>query len=91
MSDKEKIDFVCIQESNFGGQRFGVFREIHPISGNVRWIIAKVPASWKDARSTRMAPPPPDGNGVEKPASLLAPFITEDQALKLFERWSINR
>ena len=88
MSDNEKIDFVCIQESSFGGQRFGVFLEIHSISGDDRWIIARVPASWRTARSTRTAVPSPDGNEVEKPASLLTPFANKEEALKTFERWS---
>jgi hypothetical protein len=82
------IHFVCIQENSSEGQRFGVFHEIHAVASDDRWIVAKIPASWKTARSTQLAVPPPDGNRVEKPASLLRPFNSKDEALKTFERWS---
>jgi hypothetical protein len=58
-SDETKqIAFLCIRERVFGSQRFGVFQEIHPLPEEDRWIVARVPGSWGDARSTQKVLPP---------------------------------
>ena len=73
------IEFVCIREH----AGFGVFCDLQSGQG----LIAKVPLSWGSARSSRLVAPCPDG-GIEKPASLLKPFDSADEALKIFQRLS---
>jgi hypothetical protein len=85
---ESKIRFNCIQEARCGNQVFGVFHERHESPENDRWYICRMPASWKDERCSEKVPPPIDGNGVERPSSLVAPFLTEETALKVFKRWS---
>jgi hypothetical protein len=85
----QKTDFICIQEAAVGGQVFGVFQQTHDSPGEDRWLIARVPLSWRSARSSRTALPSPDGGGIEKPASLLKPFASKEEALKTFNRWLV--
>jgi hypothetical protein len=73
-------EFVCIQERS----GFAVFHDLLTGQG----VVAKIPSSWGPARSTRTAAPPPDGGRVERPASLLPPFNSADEALKAFQRLS---
>jgi hypothetical protein len=89
--DNQKITVICIQEARFGNLVFGVFHEKHDSSNNDRWIIARVPLSWGPARSTRTVIPSPDGREVERPASVLRPFTSQEEALRAFERWSTKQ
>lgn len=76
--------YDCIAEA--GCARYAVF-EVTPPEAHRYWIIASIPKSWKNVRSSSRVPSSPDG-GVERPFSVIKPFTTCRAALVAFERWT---
>jgi hypothetical protein len=75
--------YVCVAEED----RVGVFREIHERAEDDCWIIAQIPASWGKQRATRLVKPSPDGDAVERPQSVLYPFSSQEDAIRVLEHW----
>ena len=79
------VEFTCILETPADSRpRIGVFLERHA-DGSEYWSVAPVPRSWKGARASRLVAPSPDGNPPEKPASLVRPFDSKNEALEVFK------
>jgi hypothetical protein len=76
--------FVCVHEYGEGSGKVGLFRVVRDDKPeNDRWIIARIPASWHNVRSSRLIPPDADGN-IELPRNLFPEVKSKAEAIRYF-------
>jgi hypothetical protein len=80
MNSHPTPNYVCDYECG----NVGLFRVFRDDPAQDRWLIAKIPKGWGQARSSRTALPDVDGQ-VELPASLIPEIKTKAEALRYFK------